>query len=236
MRHRRTVIWIIGLSAVAVIGVMMALTASATNPVVQPASSPTPCPADWALSSSTDVRERCSIARFVEKQTEDTVRLHAALTQAVLNPKSIPTIPGIAVTATPGPPLSMTPLPNILKLPPIEFVDGPPHLRHSTSIWQIGQWAGPESYDRNTLYLLARGPKDGDYARLETELDGSLGAAGYWQYHWSWKAPQDVGKLTITDLTDLTVSPSGLTGTVAFTTSSGLSGTLDLATGAWTFN
>jgi hypothetical protein len=55
-------------------------------------------------------------------------------------------------------------------------------------------------------------------------------------YNKGWESPEDVGTMTITGITDLTISATAPTGLVSFTTSSGKTGTFDIATETWTFN
>jgi hypothetical protein len=234
MRH---ILAILGaaVGVAAVIALAAILTVTSRQPTVQalPATADaTPCPTDWYRSTDQDILTRC----YAEKQARYNEAMKQAMTQAPLNPTVIPLSATrhdqLATTR-----LSPAPTPEIYALDPNTTADGPPVLRGTNSIWHIGTIPTHEEGMPGTLYLLARPPRDGEHARLLLLVEGDFVNEEQEQtYNKGWKAPEDVGTMTITGITDLTISATAPTGLVSFTTSSGKTGTFDIATETWTFN
>lgn len=124
--------------------------------------------------------------------------------------------------------MRVTPLPSdkvIKKLPLQATLGGPQHIRGATSFWRVG--AVPDAEHTDFFPFLVWSKKGADHhAVVETDVL-NLGSEAA-RYRHRWIAPRATGILTITNAT-------GPDETIQFQTSYGLSGTLNLADGAWVF-
>ena len=190
-----------------------------------------PCPTDWYLSTTPEVLDRCGRA----KEATDVSANRTALALVPLHP-TYPPPPTVVGSPSPGPPIPAS-AQDIRAIDLNTLYSVPAGLRGANSAWQIGsvQASDPDDYD--TIYLLARPPASGVNATLAIALFGSASGSALRQvYQNTWISPQDVGFLTITNISGVTTNPTGLTGIVTFTTQSGKTGTFNLATNAWTFS
>lgn len=234
---RRFVIFV-GVNVFAMLSAFVLLNATALLGQAQTMVLPTSCPKDWASSSNPEVVRTCSATRVLEAKTEDA---SIEATQQARSSMQSARSQSVQEVLTAGTPVPLGYIPDqarqVKALNTIEFADGPPNLRGSTSIWQVGAFISQNQRDYNTLYLLAHKPVDGMSAFISTELDGiAVRRQDYDQYHKQWLAPQDVGTITITNVTALAIAPANIVGTVTFTTTTGKSGMLDLASGTWSIN
>jgi hypothetical protein len=108
---------------------------------------------------------------------------------------------------------------------------------NKTSIWDDGAILDPSHQGYGSISVYAVGPHDPSgmgpdipqpqIARLFWPV-GNVGGLDPTLYDSRWVCPRAIGSLGITNIT-------GPDGVVSFTSSSGVSGTLDMATGAWGF-
>jgi hypothetical protein len=230
MRHTLAILGAaVGVAAVIALAAILTVTSRQLTVQALPATADaTPCPTDWYRSTDQDILTRC----YAEKQARYNEAMKQAMTQAVVQPSYVPVQHPSVSTNT-----QMTPPPEIRALDSHEFADGPPSLRGSDSIWYLGTIPTDEKVSPGTLYLLTRSPENGRHAALLTILEGNFVKDEQRQmYNKGWESPEDVGTMTITGITDLTISATAPTGLVSFTTSSGKTGTFDIATETWTFN
>lgn len=208
-----------------ILGIIVSLL-TACNPT--PAASDTAvCPEGWWEHPSEAERERC--AALAATDTARTIRVAAATAQHLLTLSPLPTITPDPRPAMPAPTVTIPEgLRQVAELDRVEFVDGPPLLRGSSSIWQLGAVVTANGRDFSTLLLLARPPQDGSFAWMDILPDDFSNADLYQRYHRVWMAETDIGQITITQVDNVSITPNGIAGTVAFTTTTGFAGTLDL--------
>ncbi|NJN67615.1 MAG: hypothetical protein HC884_13340 [Chloroflexaceae bacterium] len=238
MRFRNRMI--LALSAIIVLIVLAGIYLASTRGSVIAEQSECPDAKDALKTKSTEVLQRCSEVWSLTQIAEIRQEEREAQTRVALSDFSTaipnPTPEGMELR-TPIPPWF---IPESAKkveaLDPIEFFDGPPHLRGSNSIWRLGAIPSDDPYEYYRLYLLARPPSEseGGQATLTTELDGPRAE---WEacYH-HWEAPQDIGTITIQAISEVEIAPREINGIVHFSTSTGHTGTLDLKTGEWQFS
>lgn len=103
---------------------------------------------------------------------------------------------------------------------------GPSQITYASSVWRLGAVFG----ERDRYYLMflsAMKPGDDKKPLIQRFfLDASDEVLLKWRAYW--ECPEPIGDITITGIT-------GQTGIVSFTSTSGKSGTLDMASGAWSF-
>jgi hypothetical protein len=110
------------------------------------------------------------------------------------------------------------------------------HWPGISDVWQVGVTLNPGQSGIGRVVVYAAGP----YVRLPDGPNNQRPLVDRRVFPWGnfqdgripsnsvWVCPRALGALTITNIT-------GPTGVVSFTSTSGVSGTLDMATGAWTF-
>jgi hypothetical protein len=190
-----------------------------------------PCPASWfPLSHQPPAIQQQCIRNRIQSDAND-------LATAEARPKTNASPP------TPDPrfpahPLGQIPSSATLIQPDDQGLQGIEGLPDPiTSVWDDGYVPSPNHLGYALIRVYAVGPHALDSPFPDTP-DPQI-ARLYWpegdmvdlhaQYDSSWTCPQAVGSLTITNIT-------GPAGVVSFTSTSGVSGTLDMATGAWTFS
>lgn len=94
-----------------------------------------------------------------------------------------------------------------------------------TALWFLDDAPNPDHTLWGQVYLVAWKPYGGHNASLETALVNGLPGIGQ-HYYSVWDSPRAVGEVRVGSI-------SGLNGTVHFTTSTGLTGNFDMATGTW---
>lgn len=184
------------------------------------------CPADFDLSTVTDdaIAGYCGGLR----ETEEVLR--------ILSTDLTPTVPRPTET-----PFAQTPLPlgfipdrfKVVEPVPLEDMVGLPFFRDA-SVWQLGAISDISGYGYNSVWLWAKPPGSGaPHAMIGIAIMGTAKTNEGPQYRMIWEAPEDVGAITITGISGVRLEREQAHGLVAFTTSSGRSGTFDLATGQW---
>ncbi|HEX5416057.1 MAG TPA: hypothetical protein VFZ25_10355 [Chloroflexota bacterium] len=110
----------------------------------------------------------------------------------------------------------------------------PNPITNVTSVWRAGSVLNRDpmspfyerGYGRVLVWAMAPTPPVGPWIERRMIEGGGMPAAQVRQYDTIWHSPRNIGAITITGITD----PNGV---IAFTSSSGVSGTLDMATGSW---
>lgn len=109
-------------------------------------------------------------------------------------------------------------------------------LRDATSVWQLGSLNDISGYNYNAVWVWTKPPGAGaDRATIGFVIMGDAQTKEGPIYRMIWEAPEDVGALTITVITGVTLEREQVAGLLAFTTSTGRSGAFDLATQQWSF-
>lgn len=191
------------------------------------------CPEDWPLSKSPEVVAHCnSLAQTAFHMSMQTRRAYVSSLPS-LTP--LPTLTALELAQMSNS-IRPTPIPRVVKADPWDFAGGAPNLQRTNSIWIIGVLPSTASYTYITVYVLARPPVDTYrsviYVTLEGDGMSEQQTATFLRW---WEVPMDVGKITITNFSAPVTAETGLVGIVSFTTETGQTGTLDVATGTWTF-
>jgi hypothetical protein len=189
-----------------------------------------PCPASWFPLSTqpASVQQQCAQLRLQANANAYATAEARPYATSVITPVN-PAINGTPVPPGYAPPDAGT----IAALPVGVFQGVSSHPEPITSVWQVGSVSSPDpatpGYGR--VIVFAVGPSAGVNAYISrlVFVTGSLPGSLVRQYAGGWVSPRNVGTITIAGVT-------GPTGVVSLTTSSGTSGTLNMATGAWTFN
>lgn len=185
------------------------------------------CPADFNLSVVTDetLGEFCGRLRETADALEIVSRL---LTPTVLGPTETP------VAATPIP---RNYIPDDVKtVRPVAGEDmvGLRFLRSATSVWQLGGLSDVNGYNYNHVWVWTKPPGAGaDRATIGFFVIGDADTNEGTYYRMVWETPEDVGALTITGISAVTLEREQVAGLVTFTTSTGRNGTFDLASQHW---
>jgi hypothetical protein len=219
--------------------------AASSRPVTAATAGPTspggqapfaPCPANWypLEKQPAAIQEEC--AQLKTKALLD----QRATAQARPWRPSTPPTPDPRFNFTPGPAQGAIPsdwLTTTAVDPNDPFQSYSNHWPGITSAWQVGglQTPGQPGFGRVVVY--AAGPYVGQPDGPDNPrplIDRRVFGWANFQYgsiprDSVWVSPRTVGAITITGIT-------GPTGVVSFTAASGVSGTLNMATGAWTFN
>lgn len=103
-------------------------------------------------------------------------------------------------------------------------------FRQATSIWRNGGVVDTDARGQSQWYelFIYTLPGEGDRPVVITHLPAAPQHVAH-QYEKDWVCPRTLGTLTITAIT------GGATGSLSFTSSSGQTGSLNMATGVWTF-
>jgi hypothetical protein len=142
-----------------------------------------------------------------------------------------------------------------------DFADGHVETRGSNSIWQyatIANLATDAACGFPNVYILSRPPRGNlspatlaydlrlDHASIVMVTNYSCMEEAESQandvkrlrvlFSRVWEAPRDIGTLTITAIEDARIGDDGPAGAVRFTTSTGMSGTLDIRSAQWSLN
>lgn len=185
-----------------------------------------PCPASWFPLS----KEPYSIQRECG-QLRDQAR------QARPRPSVIPPPPTADAASLSGPSVLAGYVPDEDKTTkavsfPDAFNSNGNHWNPVTSVWQVGVVLSPNHQGYARLIVYAVGPASDvpvPYIfRWLQPPDGPMPDV-HAQWDASWKCPRPLGNLSIAGI-------SGQTGIVSFTSDSRVSGTLNMATGAWAFS
>ena len=151
-----------------------------------------------------------------------------------------PRTPDLRILGTPVPTLSPGTKPawativRAIRKPELVQVHA---FRYASSIWQNGAVSNDDGTEWYKLYVYtmdassdkAAGLAVADGTALIATLPFDAPDEVEQRYHQTWESPRPIKQLTITGIT------GGTHGVVVFTTETG-SGTLDMATGTWTFN
>jgi hypothetical protein len=190
-----------------------------------------PCPASWYPLE----KQPAAIQFACIHRKEQALLDERATAQALPWRPSNPPTPDLQYNYTPGPEQGVVPGDWLATKAIREydvFQGAHDHLPDITSIWQVGVILSPDHRGFGRVIVYAAGP-DGQNIpdpvierRIRPEGRFQPGALGH---ETGWQTRQNIGALTITGIT-------GPTGVVSFTAASGVSGTLNMATGAWTFN
>lgn len=189
------------------------------------------CPADFDLSAITD--EALGMYCHELRETADALQIVGTLLlPTVVTPTETP----FAGTVTP--PNYIPDESKVVEPVPGEDRIGLRFLRGATSVWQLGALSDVSGYGYESIWVWTKPP--GTQVRRATirlaimgDPDTDTGHGPI--YRMVWEAPEDVGAITITRITDATTERDRVGGLIAFTTESGGSGTFDLATQQWTF-
>ncbi len=215
MLAQRKRVWFVGLAVALVMGLFGAVA------YLQPhqATADTPCPPDWALSSSREVRERCGeqkhLVSMQREQAEQTAQAQQPYVQQW---------PGFVPQKMKKP----QDIPAPKDVPLLDVATGPPAMRGATSVWFIDYVSDSEETLWSELYLISFGGDGNGPARFQTYVLNRF-TPDMGQFEHLWTCPRTLGTLTITNVT-------GLNGIVAFTSSSGQTGSFNMATEQWVFN
>lgn len=195
-----------------------------------------PCPASWfpLASQSQAIQQQCSQLKLQAVQNSYATVQARPYATSVITP--YPT----NLIATPQPDGYLPPeVQGIHQLSTgaLAGIIGLPHP--ITSVWGVGGIPSPTHRGYGALIVDAWGP--GWYGPNPTigrmlfsqdempVIGNQVNPAWGTTYNMAWGCPKAIGQITITNVT-------GQNGDVSFTSSSGVSGTLNMATGAWTFN
>jgi hypothetical protein len=184
------------------------------------ATADTPCPPDWALSSSREVRERCGeqkhLVSMQREQAEQTAQAQQPYVQQWpgFTPQKLPKPTGADV----GP----------QEIPLLNVAGGPAAMRGATSVWQIDYVSNVDQTAWSPLYIVAFGGDNNRSPMFQTLVLNRF-TPDMGQFEHLWTCPRTLGTLTITNV-------RGLNGIVAFTSSSGQTGSFNMATEQWVFN
>lgn len=119
--------------------------------------------------------------------------------------------------------------------PTITPIPVPPGTPYPWQIWAIHTQDGTDAVFVQ-LYFHARPPRNGKHAELAmVPSDWITTAAMVDDYPFTWEAPQDIGTITIHAISNVKIGNDTVSGIVSLSTSTGLSGTLNMATGEWHF-
>lgn len=215
--------WVLlGLLALLVGGILVLM---AQVPV--PARSDTAvCPEGWWKQPDRAFRDHCAAleatdtANFIQAELATAAQLPTLTPGPTVTPDPRPAMPVPTVTIPEG-------LLRVTAIHPAEAADGPPLLR-GNSIWQLGAVHTPDGRDFSTIQLLAHPPRWGNPAWIDL-LPGEFTNAELMQrYARVWVPATDIGRISITQVTDVQILPVGVAGTLTFTTTTGVTGTLDL--------
>jgi hypothetical protein len=220
MWQRQRGAWAVG-SAFAILIVLVGVMAARSSGAVAEDK----CPTDWATLPSVADRQRCAdqkAQRTIDAAATAQARPYATTVPMRLDPR---------VATTPAPagfiPDSVKAIGRVDRSIVGGIGDFP---RPVTDLWSIGAISNPEdptAYDRIVLYT--RPPEGTRNAALGKFLVGnSLGPDLTRKYNQTWVCPRDVGMITIMNV-------SGSDGVVSFATSSGQSGTFNIASQTWSF-
>jgi hypothetical protein len=184
------------------------------------ATADTPCPPDWALSSSREVRERCGEQKHLisvqREQAEQTAIAQEPYVQKWpgFTPQKLPKPTGADV----GP--QESPLQNL--------AGGPAAMRYATSVWEIDYVSNADQTAWSPLYIVAFGGDNNRPPMLQTLVLNRF-TPDMSHYEHLWACPCAVSPLSITRVT-------GLNGIVAFTSAAGRTGSFNMATEQWVLN
>jgi hypothetical protein len=211
-QRKRT--WIVGLAVAAV----LILFGAATYLQPHSVTADTPCQPDWALSSSHEVRDRCGEQKhLVSVQREQAERTAQAQQPYVQK------WPGFVPQKLKKPQDILAPK----DVPLINVATGPAAMRGATSVWFIDYVSDSEETLWSELYLISFGGDGNGPARIQTYVLNRF-TPDMGQFEHLWTCPRALGTITITTVT-------GLNGIVAFTSSSGRTGSFNMATEQWAF-
>lgn len=216
--------WAVGAGFVAAIIASIVLYFPTTRTVAQS----TPCPENYDNLPTQAERDRCTNEKTARREAKEREEIATAIVRPTVG---LPT----PLPATPEPSGFVPPeAQRIFRLNPDNAAELP-SLRGSNSLWHIGAVPNPKG-EASFYYALARPGTAAQHAQLAVVLEGNaITPADYQKYSKVWVAPQDVGTITITGVSGTITGPTGPVGIIAFTTSSGRTGTLNMATGTWTF-
>lgn len=185
------------------------------------------CPAGFDISAITDdaLSEYCGGLRETASALDE---IGYMLT---------PRIPGPTATPNADTPVPLNYIPDRYReVRPVPAEDriGLRFLRGATSVWQLGSLNDISGYNYNAVWVWTKPPGAGaDRATIGFVIMGDAQTKEGPIYRMIWEAPEDVGLLTITAITGVVLEREQVAGLVAFTTSTGRSGTFDLATQQW---
>jgi len=125
-----------------------------------------------------------------------------------------------------GPPLLPEPswAATVEEVPAINRMDGPSILRSADSVWQDGSVPEHDASVWDPYFVWSASTPQGPV--LGTYVENALSPATAASADAVYQCPRSIGQLTITDITGSTVT---------FRSSSGVFGSFDLSTHAWTF-
>ncbi|HEX5414066.1 MAG TPA: hypothetical protein VFZ25_00270 [Chloroflexota bacterium] len=226
-------------SPVLIVAVLATLIGAIAAVGIAGAASPAnrgPCPASWypMWAQSRAIQQQCSNLK------QQAIRARYATAAAAPRPTVLPPTPGPESYPPTG--VLSGSIPDDAK--PIQAeptnmfaVEGVSnHLNPVTSVWQAGVVPSRNHSGYARILVYAAGPNDPDYppgSVPDPSIARTLFSFGAMEnirpeYDHVWTCPRPIGSLTITGIT-------GQTGVVSFTSSSGVSGSLDMSTGTWSF-
>ncbi len=213
VQQKRT--WLLALSTLALTAIIVCIW------YIQPhkVTADTPCPSDWAQSSSREVRDRCAEQKQLVSVQHDQQELVEKARQPYVQrwpgftPQKLQKPTGTDVSP------HEIPLQNV--------AGGPAAMRYATSVWQIDYVTNRDQTAWSPLDIVASGGEGNGQVTLQTVLLNRF-TSDMSQYEHLWTCPQDIGAITIT-------SVAGLNGVLTFKSSSGQHGSFNMALEKWDF-
>ena len=178
------------------------------------------CPPDWYKPTTpADVRSRCAEVKGVQVQQKATQEMAQ---KALETP--VPEIIAESRTPLPKLPKPTGPYSGAREIPLDKLQDS--SMQGATSVWQMDYVPNADQTLWAPVFIVAYGDRYVS-TRFERRAYNAFSTNGFADYHQIWRAPHDIGPVTITLVT------GGINGIVTFKSVSGPSSTLNIANQLW---